>query len=245
MGFTLSLSTNPLVNRFAEPEDLVGTLAEEIGIGHVQLTHEFINPAWPVPLIRRLTDRMARVCARSGLKVTSMMTGPYGRLNHFGHPDAEVRRYYVDWFKSLADIAADLGCPAIGTQFAILTYRDFDDAGAREKLVDEVMACWGEVATYAAGKGLDYLFWEPMSVAREFGHTLAHTQALQDVIDASNMALPPQADGRHRPRRRRLATCRRCRSLRLGHGIREPVADHPHQAELDEQGRPLALHPRP
>ena len=49
MGFTLSLSTNPFVNRFAEPEALVDVLAGEVGIGRMQLTHEFIDPAWPAP----------------------------------------------------------------------------------------------------------------------------------------------------------------------------------------------------
>ena len=58
------------------------------------------------------------------------MTGPYGRLNHFGHPDADVRRYYVDWFKTFADIIGDLGGVSVGTQFAIFTYKDYDDPGA-------------------------------------------------------------------------------------------------------------------
>jgi hypothetical protein len=46
MGFSLSVNTNPLVNRFAEPEDVISVLADEIGIGHIQLVHEFINPSW-------------------------------------------------------------------------------------------------------------------------------------------------------------------------------------------------------
>ena len=66
MGFTLSLSTNPFVNRFAEPEDLIGVLAGEIGIGRIQLTHEFVDPAWPPSLIRRMTERMAKGCGRAG-----------------------------------------------------------------------------------------------------------------------------------------------------------------------------------
>ena len=135
MAFSLSLSTNPFVNRYAEPEDLVRTLAGEVGIGHVQLTHEFINPSWDTATIRRLTARLAKACAAEKLKVTSMMTGPYGRLNHFGHPDTDVRRYYVNWFKTLADVAADLTCPAIGTQFAIFTFKDWDDARRREQLL--------------------------------------------------------------------------------------------------------------
>jgi sugar phosphate isomerase/epimerase len=199
MAFSLSLSTNPFVNRFAEPEDLVQVLAREVGIGHIQLTHEFINPAWPVALVRRLTDRMARACAAERLRVTSLMTGPYGRLNHFGHPDPEVRHYYVEWFKTMADIAADLGCPSIGTQYAILTFRDFDDADRREALMRAALGCWREVAEHAARRGLAYLFWEPMSVARELGHTQAATQRLQDAIDAAGLPIPlkPMVDIDH------------------------------------------------
>ncbi len=199
MGFTLSLSTNPFVNRFAEPEDLVGVLAGEVGIGRMQLTHEFIDPAWPASLIRRTTDRMARSCAAHGMRVTSMMTGPYGRLNHFGHPDPKARQHSVTWFKALADIAADLGCPAIGTQYAILTFRDFDDPARREALMAAALECWREVAEHARRRGLTFLFWEPMSVARELGHTQRATRELQARIDAAELPIPllPMVDIDH------------------------------------------------
>lgn len=190
MAFTLSLSTNPFVNRFAEPEDLVHTLAADVGIGHVQLTHEFINPSWDTRTIRRLTDRMAKACASERLNVTSMMTGPYGRLNHFGHPDPEVRAYYVAWFKTLADIAADLGCPAIGTQYAILTYKDWDDPVRRAALMQIALECWRDVAEHARDRGLTWMFWEPMSVERELGHTIAAVRSLQDRIDARELPIP-------------------------------------------------------
>ena len=190
MGFTLSVNTNPLVNRFAEPEDFIAVLADEIGIGHIQLVHEFINPSWQAPTVKRLTDRMAKACAAKGAKITSVMTGPYGRLNHFAHPDVEVRDYYVAWFKVMADIAADLGATAIGTQFGILTYRDYDDPARREGLMRIALNCWRDVAEHAKARGLSYLFWEPMSVGRELGHTLKDCQVLQDWIDAAQLAIP-------------------------------------------------------
>ena len=59
MPLTLSLNTNPLVNRFAEPDDLIDTVARDLKIRDLQLTHEFINPSWPAPVIRRLTRQMA------------------------------------------------------------------------------------------------------------------------------------------------------------------------------------------
>ena len=114
MPLTLSLNTNPLVNRFADVDDLVDTVARDLRLRDMQLTHEFINPSWPAPVIRRLTRRMTGALRRTGVRVTSGMTGPYGRLNHFGHPDRDVRRYYVDWFKTFADIIADLSGVSVG-----------------------------------------------------------------------------------------------------------------------------------
>ena len=199
MSFTLSLNTNPLVNRFAEPGELIRVIAGELGIGHIQLTHEFITPLWPAATVARLTRAAAKACVETGVRVTSMMTGPYGRLNHFGHPDAEVRAYHVQWFKGLANIAGDLGCPAIGTQFAILTFRDYDDAERREAILAAAMDCWREVAAHAKTRGLTWLLWEPMSVGRELGHTIAATKALQRRIEAAALPIPlkPMVDIDH------------------------------------------------
>lgn len=190
MSLTLSLNTNPLVNRFADPDDLIETVARELRLRDLQLTHEFINPSWNAATVRRLTRQMDRALQRTGVRVTSGMTGPYGRLNHFGHPDADVRRYYVDWFKTFADITGDLGGTSVGTQFAIFTYKDYDDPVRREELIRIAIDCWAEVAEHAKGAGLSYVFWEPMSIGREFGETIAASIALQDRITAAGMAIP-------------------------------------------------------
>ena len=190
MPLTLSLNTNPLVNRFADPDDLIDTVARDLHLRDLQLTHEFINPSWPVPVIHRLTRAMVKALRRTGVRVTSGMTGPYGRLNHFGHPDKDVRRYYVDWFKTFANIISDLGGVSVGTQFAIFTYKDFDDAKRREDLTQIAIDCWAEVAEHAKAAGLKYVFWEPMSIGREFGDTIASCIALQKRLTAVNMAIP-------------------------------------------------------
>ncbi len=190
MAFTLSLNTNPLVNRFAEPDDLIDCVARDMRIRDLQLTHEFINPGWPAPVIRRLTRQMGAALARTGVRITSGMTGPYGRLNHFGHPDAEVRRYYVDWFKTFADIIGDLGGQSVGTQFAIFTRRDYDDPARREDLIRIAIDCWTEVAEHARAAGLSFLFWEPMSIGREFGETIRAALALQHRLTAAKMPVP-------------------------------------------------------
>ncbi len=192
MAFTLSLNTNPLVNRFAEADDLMGTIADRIRIGHVQLTHEFINPGWPAATIARHVRAFRKASDSTGVKITSGMTGPYGRLNHFGHPDADVRRYYINWFKTFADISADLGASSLGTQFAIMTHKDYDDPVRREELLEIAIDCWREVADHARDAGLSFLFWEPMSVGREFGHTIAECRRLHMRLEQAGLALPFQ-----------------------------------------------------
>ena len=190
MALTLSLNTNPLVNRFADVTELVELTARDLRIRDLQLTHEFINPAWPAATVHRLTKTMRAAMARRGVRVTSGMTGPYGRLNHFGHPDAEVRSYYLEWFKTFASIIADLGGTSLGTQFAIFTYADFDDPKRREDLIKIALAHWADLAEHAKAVGLQFLFWEPMSVGREFGETIASATALQARITAAKLAIP-------------------------------------------------------
>jgi sugar phosphate isomerase/epimerase len=190
LAFTLSLNTNPLVNRFAEPDDLIDAIAYGIGIRDVQLTHEFVNPGWPAATIAKFVRLFRKALARTGVRVNSGMTGPYGRLNHFGHPDADVRRYYVDWFKTFADISAELGASSMGTQFAIFTHQDYDDPARRAALFGIALECWREVAEHAEAAGLAFLFWEPMSVGREFGHTIESCRELQARIDAAGLPIP-------------------------------------------------------
>ncbi len=190
MAFTLSINTNPLVNRFADPDDLADAIAYGIGIRDVQLTHEFVNPGWPAATASKMLRRLRAALRRTGVRVTSGITGPYGRLNHFGHPDSDVRRYYVDWFKTFADLWAELGAESVGTQFAILTHRDWDDPSRREELTTIALDCWGEVAEHGKAAGLTWLLWEPMSVGREYGHTIEATRSLQARIDAAGFAIP-------------------------------------------------------
>jgi D-erythrulose 1-phosphate 3-epimerase len=131
--------------------------AGRIGIRDLQLTHEYVNPAWPPATVAKTVRRFRAALARTGVRVTSAMTGPYGRLNHFGHPDPEVRRYYVDWFRTFADIAGELGARAIGTQFAILAQSDQDDPVRRAERSHH--AFFGHVLVVLMSAGLVIAIW--------------------------------------------------------------------------------------
>ncbi len=190
MAMRLSLNTNPLVNRFADADDLCDTLAHKIRAGFIQLVPELLNPSWPAATISKREQQFRKAFKRNSMRATSVMTSTFSRLNHMGHPDAEVRHYYVEWFKTLASIAAAVGADSMGSQFAIFTQKDYDDPKRREELIDIVIDCWREVAEHAKLQGLKYIFWEPMSVGREFGHTIAECRLFDKRLAAAKLAIP-------------------------------------------------------
>ncbi len=75
MPYSLSLNTNPLVNRFAKPDDLISTIARDIRVRDIQLTHEFINPSWPTSIINRVVREFKVSLNQTGVRITSVMTG--------------------------------------------------------------------------------------------------------------------------------------------------------------------------
>ncbi|MGO7216253.1 aminotransferase, partial [Rhizobium ruizarguesonis] len=86
------------------------------------------------------------------------------------------------------DITADLGGHAVGTQYAIFTYKDFDDPARREELNKIAIDRRADVAEHARAAGLSYKFWEPMSIGREFGETIGACLSLQERLTTAGKA---------------------------------------------------------
>ena len=189
MAVTLAINTNCAVNRFAEPEELVRTVAEEIGMHRIQLTACMLNPDLPDAVLADHVRRYDRACAAHGVAITTTFTGAFTRVNHLAHPDAAVRAHWVEWFKRFVDVTADLGARATGSQIGIFTYRDNNDPARRQQRFAQALDGWRRIAEHAASRGLPYLMWEPMSVHREQGETLGECRRLQGEMNR-DMAVP-------------------------------------------------------
>lgn len=172
MPFSLGVNTNAFVNRIVEPERLVPTIVEEIGMRRIQLTPEILSPDWPAAVIADHVRRWTRACERHGARVTTTFTGNYTRLNSLCHPDPAVRAHWRAWLERLVDIASDLGAKATGSQIGILTYADDRDPTRRAERFAVARDHWHALAAHAKARGLDCLMWEPMSISREFGETI-------------------------------------------------------------------------
>lgn len=181
--FVLGINTGFAVNRYSEPEEWVRIVGEDLGLKVVQFTADMLNADLPGAVIAAQVRRITAACERYGVRITSTFTGAFTRVNHLAHPDPAIRAHWVAWFKRYADISVDLGAQSMGSHFGIFTHRDNLDTAARAERRRQNIDGWHQIGAYAREKGLSFLSWEPMSINREQGETLAETRRLQDDVN--------------------------------------------------------------
>ncbi len=183
MVYWLGVNTTFAINRIVEPEELIGTIAEEIGLRRVQLIAEHLDPDWPAGLIADYVRRFNRACEANGVRITSMLTGTQIRVNQLAHPDPQVRKHWQSWMCRFVGIAGDLGAECAGSQIGILTYRDDRDPARRCERFNTAVELWFEVAEVGRAAGLSHMLWEPMSISREFGETIAECRRVHARVN--------------------------------------------------------------
>lgn len=178
MRVRLGVNTGFAINRYPDPDDWVSIVSDELGLDTVQFTADLLNPSLGESIVRRQVDSIRTLCAAKGVRVESTFTSQFTRVNHLCHPDAETRKFWIEWFKQWVDISADLGAEGVGSHFGILSARDNANPAVRERRIHGAVQGWREIALHAAERDLRYVMFEPMSVPRELGETLAATEDL-------------------------------------------------------------------
>jgi len=189
MQVTLGINTGFATNRFPEPDDWIGIVADELGLHTVQFTADLLNPFLPALVVARQMDRMRTLCADKGVRIQTTFTSAFTRVNHLLHPDSEIQRVWVEWFRKYFRLSRDLGAEGSGAHFGILSVRDNADAAVRAQRLERGLAAWRELAQYASEIGLAYVLFEPMSVSREVGETIPAAREMLDRC-AGGFAVP-------------------------------------------------------
>ena len=177
--FSLGINTGFAVNRYSEPEEWVRIVGEELDLRFVQLTADMLNPDLGTKICQSQIRKILAACQKYDVDITSTFTGAFTRVNHLAHPDPDVRNHWLNWFKRYVDISADLGARSMGSHFGIFTHRDDRSPQVREERRKQNIDGWHKIGVYARQRGLEFLSWEPMSITREQGETIASTHELQ------------------------------------------------------------------
>jgi len=175
MNVTLGINTGFAINRFPEPEDWVRVVADELGLNNVQFTADLLNPFLPEDLVRREADKIRDLCDEKSIQIQTTFTSAFTRVNHLMHPNPEIQRVWIEWFKKFFRLSRDLGAEGAGSHFGIMSVRDNADPAIREQRIQQAVAAWRELSEYGATIGFEYLIFEPMSVPREVAETIPAT----------------------------------------------------------------------
>ena len=181
--FTLGINLGFATNRFPEPEEWARIVAQELGLHTVQLVADLLNPFWPEEVLEAEVERILEATRGHGIAIHSLMTSSYTRVNHFLHPYPEHRAAWAAWFRRFAGLAARLGACAVGSHFGILSVRDVSDPGRYRERVAEGVRLWQALSHQAREAGLEYIFFETMSIPREMAHTIAEARELCDRVN--------------------------------------------------------------
>ena len=187
--FRLGVNTGFAINRYPEPEVWTSMVADDFGVNVIQFTTTLLNPLWPASYVQKEAEKIRTLCDAKGIEIQTTFTDAFTRLNHLTSPDPELRALWLDWFKRLVDISVIFSAEGIGSHFGILSFHDNDDAAKRKAMLTEGCRNWALIAEYAAARGMKYVYFEPMSIPREFAGTIEETQVILEEANR-NIALP-------------------------------------------------------
>lgn len=185
MSYHLGINLGFAINKYIEPEVWSKIVAEDLQLRYVQFVADLLNPFLPEEYVEGQVRRILACKAEYDIQIESLFTSAFTRVNHLMHPDAEARKIWLDWFKRYLEIGSRFGAKTLGSHFGILTFASYDDVHRREFLVEEGVKGWQALSFYARELGYDSLIFEPMSVPREMGNTVAEARALMDRVNAN------------------------------------------------------------
>jgi D-erythrulose 1-phosphate 3-epimerase len=183
MTYKLGINTGFAVNRYPELDELIYIIKKKIGLRYIQFTADLLNPSLPRDVFNKQTKILKKACEKYDVEVISCFTGAFTRVNHFSHPNKEIRDYWKDWFKIFVDLASNLKCNNIGSHLGIMSVTDCKNKYLRDERLKNNIECWHDIAKYGKKKGLKKILWEPMSIKREYGETLKECKLIQKKLN--------------------------------------------------------------
>ncbi len=181
-NISFGINTGFAVNRYPLANDWL-KIIEKSGLKKVQITADTLDPRMPKKFIEKEINSILGVSTKGGPTVTSAFTGAFTRLNLFGHPDKDVRDYWLNWYKDFIDLAARLNVKSIGGHLSIISLEEDSFQSVRKERLENIINTWVYLSKYAQDKGIPTMIWEPMSISREFGETLDAAEFIQHKFD--------------------------------------------------------------
>lgn len=185
LGINLGFASN----RFPLPEQWAEVVGKKLGLSYVQFVADLLNPFFPERIIDKQIRQIQEAVKEYKIHIETTFTGAFTRAHHILHPDPDIRKAWIEWFKKWFEISVRLGARGSGSHFGILSVPDHEDIERRERLTKDGIINWQFLTRLAKDIGLEFLMFEPMSVGREFGDTIEQAQELHALVN-ENSSVP-------------------------------------------------------
>ena len=186
----LGINTCFAIKRCSEPEEWARIIGEELGVREAQFSVDLLDPFVPAEVRTEILSRVSRAAEQYGVNIHSVFTGVGVQAwNLLLHWDEGMREHALNWYKGLADIAAELGVRACGGILGSHTHAQMEDEEEKGRIRTDLADKWRELASHAARRGVEYLMTEPMSVPREVPSGMAETEQTYHALN-SDAAIP-------------------------------------------------------
>ncbi len=179
--FKLSVNSGFALNRFTSNEKFFHFLSNYLKINYVQLTSDFLMLNLDDKIIKKNVLNIEKLMSKYNININSTLTGGFTRLNHLAHPDKEIQKFWIHWFKNFFKISKDLGANYSGSHLGILSFEE--QKNYRSILKNRLIKNWNILSEYADKINLKGLIWEPMSISREFGETIKKTKFINKALN--------------------------------------------------------------
>ena len=185
LNLKLSVNSGFALNRFTNNEKFFDFLSNYLKINYVQLTSDFLMLNLNKEIVKKNVLNIERLMGKYNVNVNSTLTGGFTRVNHLAHPDKEVQKFWIKWFKDFFKISKDLGANYSGSHLGILSFHE--KKKYKSILKNRLKKNWNILSEYAYKISLKGLIWEPMSISREFGETIEKTRFINNLLNKDSL----------------------------------------------------------
>lgn len=185
MKINLGLHLGYASTRYNDPKIWTNIVRNEFNLNYVQFTSNLLEPQLPKKILVEEINKINFYAKKNKIKIEHTFTSP--RNNYLGHSNIKIKNYWMKWLKKFIWISSKLGSSGCGSLLGIMTFDDLENNFKKRE--NEIISGWKSLAVYAKKLGLKYLLWEPMSVRREMGDTIAYTKILHKKLN-KNSAIP-------------------------------------------------------
>lgn len=170
------------VKRWPEPEQWLAFVKKELGLDCCQFSLDLVDPLLDEAAIIPYAGAVREYAQANGILLHSTFTGLAAySWSQLLHPNEGMRGAAMRWYERAIDFTARLGALGTGGHIGAVSVQDAASEQRRKALIQELQERLASLSLYAAQKGLQFLLFENMAVAREYGHRIEEAQALTQL----------------------------------------------------------------